>query len=135
MAKKHLQDYEKYFEADNQGLWIDPEILEKRKELSKYKSDGIWTLLRLFLGNGNQEDVSRFEDEVFPYQEMRRKFQKERHVLFAIVEKRDGRFCRNCKTTHGLSVDHIVALVNGGTNDPDNLQILCKSCNSRKGSR
>src|SRR5690606_26070474 len=29
-------------------------------------------------------------------------------------------------------VDHIVALVDGGTNESDNLQSLCKGCHSRK---
>jgi 5-methylcytosine-specific restriction endonuclease McrA len=33
------------------------------------------------------------------------------------------------------SLDHIVALVNGGSNWPENLQLLCKPCNSKKRSR
>lgn len=32
-------------------------------------------------------------------------------------------------------VDHIVALVNGGSNDKRNLQLLCRSCNCRKGKK
>lgn len=32
-------------------------------------------------------------------------------------------------------VDHIVALVNGGSNWPENLQILCPKCNCKKGSK
>lgn len=32
-------------------------------------------------------------------------------------------------------VDHIVALVNGGSNGPENLQLLCPSCNMKKGRR
>lgn len=34
-----------------------------------------------------------------------------------------------------LAVDHIVPLANGGTNDPTNLQLLCRRCNSKKGAR
>lgn len=34
-----------------------------------------------------------------------------------------------------LAIDHIVPLANGGVNDPTNLQILCQSCNSKKGAR
>lgn len=34
-----------------------------------------------------------------------------------------------------LTVDHIVPKAAGGTNDPDNLQVLCRGCNSRKHNR
>ncbi len=42
---------------------------------------------------------------------------------------------RRCKLNGKGSVDHIHALVNGGTNDRRNLQLLCKSCNSSKRSK
>lgn len=44
--------------------------------------------------------------------------------------------CANCFTKFDGSVirtlDHIVALSNGGSENPDNLQFLCKSCNCKK---
>jgi hypothetical protein len=46
---------------------------------------------------------------------------------------RDGRKCLKCGTEDSLSLDHIVPLSAGGTNDDDNLQTLCKRCNSAKG--
>lgn len=46
---------------------------------------------------------------------------------------RDGRKCLKCGTEESLSLDHIVPLSAGGTNDDDNLQTLCKRCNSAKG--
>ena len=44
--------------------------------------------------------------------------------------------CVNCKT-HGIvkpakEVHHIVELKQGGTNENDNLQSLCKSCHSKR---
>ena len=44
-------------------------------------------------------------------------------------------WCSICYVTTNLTVDHIIPRSRGGTNDPDNLQVLCRSCNSRKGRR
>jgi 5-methylcytosine-specific restriction endonuclease McrA len=41
--------------------------------------------------------------------------------------------CVDCGEGHGL--DHILALADGGTNSPDNLQNLCHQCNRRKEGR
>lgn len=43
-------------------------------------------------------------------------------------------YCNAC-VKGGYHVDHIVALVNGGGNGRDNLQILCPHCNLSKQSR
>lgn len=45
--------------------------------------------------------------------------------------------CRNCGTTetyaNPLTTDHIVPRSRGGSNDRENLQCLCRRCNSAKG--
>lgn len=51
------------------------------------------------------------------------------------VWDRDGWECRECSTHRDLTVDHIEPVVLGGTDETDNLQTLCRSCNSRKGAR
>jgi len=51
------------------------------------------------------------------------------------VYQRDRHQCQSCgKTTPeiSLSIDHIVPLALGGTNDLSNLQTLCLPCNQRK---
>ncbi|MFI1090937.1 HNH endonuclease [Streptomyces sp. NPDC020917] len=50
-----------------------------------------------------------------------------------------GQWCpgfeREAHTAERLSVDHIVPRTAGGTDDRENLQVLCLSCNSRKRDR
>lgn len=48
------------------------------------------------------------------------------------IFERDKFSCRLCGTHHRLSIDHIVPWVLGGTNNVENLQTLCISCNSTK---
>jgi hypothetical protein len=43
--------------------------------------------------------------------------------------------CAICGSTEDISIDHIIPLSKGGTNTADNIQPLCRSCNSRKGNR
>ena len=44
---------------------------------------------------------------------------------------RDQHQCKNCGSTHALEVDHIQAKSLGGSNAPENVRILCRSCNQR----
>jgi 5-methylcytosine-specific restriction endonuclease McrA len=48
------------------------------------------------------------------------------------IYKRDGRRCMWCGRKDNLTIDHIVPLSKGGSNDDENLQTLCKSCNQDK---
>jgi 5-methylcytosine-specific restriction endonuclease McrA len=43
--------------------------------------------------------------------------------------------CAYCKTEKDITIDHIVPLVKGGTHTKSNVQPLCRSCNSKKGSK
>ncbi|MHB8188944.1 MAG: HNH endonuclease [Ferrimicrobium sp.] len=43
--------------------------------------------------------------------------------------------CERCGSESDLTVDHIIPLARGGSHDIDNLQTLCRSCNSSKGKR
>jgi len=55
--------------------------------------------------------------------------------LIRMVWDRNGWECQRCGTHRDLTIDHITSLASGGTDDMDNLQTLCKSCNSSKGAR
>jgi len=51
--------------------------------------------------------------------------------------QRDGFICKHCGCTdvEQLSIDHIIPVSAGGTNDLENLQVLCRKCNSSKGRK
>lgn len=55
--------------------------------------------------------------------------------LLTILGKRDGFKCAKCGSPDKLQIDHIVPLALNGSNDLDNLQILCQPCNGSKHDR
>lgn len=49
------------------------------------------------------------------------------------VWERDRGKCRNCGSTFALQLDHKMAFAKGGKATIDNMQLLCRNCNQRKG--
>jgi 5-methylcytosine-specific restriction endonuclease McrA len=50
------------------------------------------------------------------------------------VQRRDGHTCALCGGS-GDEVDHVVPRSEGGTDDPDNLRVLCAPCHKVKSDR
>lgn len=53
----------------------------------------------------------------------------------ARVWQRDGGKCTQCGDSRYLEFDHIIPWSQGGATSVENLQILCRKCNSEKGAR
>jgi hypothetical protein len=52
------------------------------------------------------------------------------------IYKRDNYTCKDCQRPGGaLTVDHIKPLSRGGLHVQENMQTLCRSCNSKKGDK
>lgn len=51
------------------------------------------------------------------------------------VFKKNKPECGYCKVKADLTIDHIIPYKLGGNNDLKNLQILCRKCNLKKGSK
>ena len=63
-----------------------------------------------------------------------RQYRSYKHTLFGIQEGK----CNGCEVLfpfRNMTIDHITPRSRGGTDDPDNLQLLCGACNSTKGNR
>lgn len=56
-------------------------------------------------------------------------------TLRRAVFERDAYRCQHCGDWRDLTADHIIPEAQGGPTTLDNLQCLCRSCNSRKGTR
>lgn len=51
------------------------------------------------------------------------------------ILKRDGHTCQYCRATDApLTIDHVVPVALGGSDDPSNLVAACRDCNAGKSS-
>lgn len=57
---------------------------------------------------------------------------KQRQLLRIRLVEKYGEKCMNCGSTTNLAIDHIVPRCKGGSNEFENLQLLCKPCNNEK---
>ena len=62
----------------------------------------------------------------------KKKHEKTRKRYLDELSRIYGAECTNCNSTKELTIDHIIPVSLGGCTTWDNLQILCRSCNSSK---
>lgn len=69
-------------------------------------------------------------------QELRRLVTRLRRAAQRVRPIVPGDVCAYCgRRTALMTIDHVVPICQGGTNDPDNLVPACMACNARKGGR
>jgi ATP-dependent helicase IRC3 len=64
-------------------------------------------------------------------------------IKWQMLEKCQDKRCPRCKMSYSMewgspffpTIDHVKALARGGTDTPDNFQLLCKRCNEIKGDK
>lgn len=69
-----------------------------------------------------------------PLETLRSRWATIRKKMIPLVFEQYGEICQHCKNTENIVIDHIIPLAKGGTNNLKNLQPLCQSCNSKKGT-
>jgi hypothetical protein len=73
---------------------------------------------------------------VFEFKDDKRGFSSEqRRLLWNSDEKRSCKACRKQLSWDDFTIDHVIAWTKGGETSVKNAQLLCRSCNSRKGGR
>lgn len=126
----------------------------KQKTQINYKKwcDSNWTHLnqksKLYRKNGHQKEcylrsfrwLKAHPERVSVYSARRRTRIIDAGFLsvndWIDVLNRFDNICLRCnKTNIRLTIDHIIPVSKGGTSDMDNLQPLCKSCNSFKNDK
>ena len=64
--------------------------------------------------------------------------ERQERVSRAEIIERDEATCHVCGKKcepDEIHLDHVVALANGGTHDPENIKVACAPCNLSKNSR
>lgn len=113
-------------EMRNHSLYIsEPACSDRGRMTAKYKEKAKECLFEI---NEYKKKKS------INIKERRNVFSKIRNQLMLAVIDRDGYKCQHCKIDKSLTVDHIFPLSKGGSDELDNLQLLCRSCNSKKSS-
>lgn len=85
-------------------------------------------------GHVNLCSICRIAREKAIYQ-ARIKWNRDKRKLGNKIFDRDGYKCVVCGAGKNLTIDHIIPLVYGGSNEESNLQTMCGKCNTSKGAR
>lgn len=85
--------------------------------------------------HGPMPSKAEMRESLREEQKPRERYKPIPHHLRWEVFERDDFTCKSCGSRRALTADHIMPRSKGGLAKLDNLQTLCRSCNSKKGSQ
>jgi 5-methylcytosine-specific restriction endonuclease McrA len=146
-AKKARSDY--YYRHKEK---ISQKSKERRENYSEEKKKEIKEREKAYYAQNRERCLSRNKKWIEEYRKtekgkyMQRMYVHQRRLIVESLEKVDynllkekfdklGNKCVVCGSCENLTIDHIIPITKGGTNDICNLQPMCKSCNSAKNNK
>jgi hypothetical protein len=95
--------------------------------------DAAESLVKLNLGGFYLFWLKGLEYKHFGSQRKNRNCYLPKNIRKQILKKYKFK-CAKCDSKERLEIDHIKSISKGGTDHPKNLQVLCKTCNLKKGT-
>ena len=88
----------------------------------------------------SSEEMNRLREQVANFEAIQRQAKEPvrrqlRDDVKLLVWSRDRGACVKCGATADLHFDHIISVALGGSDEAENIQLLCGTCNVSKGSR
>lgn len=116
----------------------------ERNEIKKlFKNNGFWDIHSILTSEAiartkallkKSEDLDAFQ-QTYPFRRKQACAHTNKAEVRRRIFERDGYSCNTCQATENLQIDHIKPVYFGGTDEDENLQVLCATCNIKKSNK
>ena len=119
----------------------DAQVWEKESKVNNFlshlakdiKSKDTWEIYKINKAQNFYDDIA-LNDIIHNNQSKNKRVKLKSNIRKAVYKRTEGHcaLCGKFVDYDDYTIDHIVPLSKGGTNDIDNLQCTCKTCNNIK---
>jgi len=136
--QEYYQKHKEEIKKKRQKYWRErylkmrEKIIQRMREYTERNREKVREINRKAQARYRKTEKGRWSKRVYEYRKRNPKIGKIDKKQWEEKLKRLGGKCQMCGSTEDITIDHIIPLSKGGTNHIDNLQPLCRRCNSRK---
>lgn len=112
--------------------WVDELVTANLLSYYEVDGEGYWQVRGWSHQKIDKKTIKYPDPDGEINQPIRRLGGKQRKLALKRIAERDGNYCAECESTANLTLDHIIPVSKGGTNEDENLQLLCRPCNNEK---